>query len=382
MAVLMMQLERDKYAQGIGWLHDLLRNTTFTTERVCVIANKMANDVARIKRKGNKMALAIMRDLVFNGSSNHYSSSLIRQQKFLERLIASPEGVVETLTSLRDLMTSPDVLSLHMAADIDSLPDLKTPWMTQMFRHWVPSPAAESIPDGLGCLAPDHQLLRDDANASGMAIALGSVESSFLIQTVRSISDPEHPDLAAILVALQYLGQLEGPFWRQLRAQGLVYGYNLNLKVSEGLLYLSLYRASHPVMAYKEARIILENHASNADMWEDSLLQSARSSLIFELVEREKTVGDVVAQSVRSYLNKTSVDYHKRLIDSVAVVTMDQMQQACRVHLMPLLDSSKSCCSVICHPSKLDEIVTGVNALGQSVQRFTSIDESPLSQLI
>ena len=381
-AVLMMQLERDKYAQGIGWLHDLLRNTAFTTERVCVIANKMANDVARIKRKGNKMALAIMRDLVFNQSSNHYSSSLIRQQKFLERIIASPERVVDTLTSLRDLITSPEVLSLHVAANIDSMPDLKTPWMTQMFHHWAPIPAVEPIPDGLGCLAPDHQLLRNDANTAGMAIALGSVESSFLIQTVRSINDPEHPDLAAILVALQYLGQLEGPFWRQLRAQGLVYGYNLNLKVSEGLLYLSLYRASHPVMAYKEARIILENHASNADVWEDSLLQSARSSLIFELVEREKTVADVVAQSVRSYLNKTPVDYHKRLINSVAVVTMDQMQRACRLHLTPLLDPSKSCCSVICHPSKLDEIVTGVNALGQSVQRFTSIDESPLSHLI
>ena len=112
------------------------------------------------------------------------------------------------------------------------------------------------------------------------------------------------------------------------------------------------------------------------------MLQSARSSLIFELVEREKTVADVVAQSVRSYLNKTPVDYHKRLINSVAVVTMDQMQRACRLHLTPLLDPSKSCCSVICHPSKLDEIVTGVNALGQSVQRFTSIDESPLSHLI
>jgi len=376
MAVVRMQLEREKYSQGIRWLHDLLRSTQFSTERVCVVANKMANDVARIKRNGNKMALAVMRDLVFDGRSNHYSASLIRQQKFLQQLIASPQGAVEALSQLRDLLTTPQVLTFHVSADVDSIADLKTPWLKHMFSQEI-----KTENDGLQSLLADHQLL-SAPKPSGVAISLGSVESSFLIQTVRSINDPQHPDLAAILVSLQYLGQLEGPFWRQLRAQGLVYGYNLNLKVSEGLLYLSLYRASHPVVAYKEARNILENHAAKADVWEESLLQSARSSLIFELVECEKTVGDMVRQSVRSYLNKTSIDYQKRLIDKVGIVTMEEMQRACRDHLMPLLDSSKSCCSIICHPSKLDEIVSGVNALGQNVQGYSSIEESPLSQLV
>ena len=111
-------------------------------------------------------------------------------------------------------------------------------------------------------LVPDHHFLRlTNTNVTGAVVALGSVESCFLVQVVGSISDPDHPDLAAVLVALQYLDQLEGPFWRQLRAQGLVYSYNLNLKVTEGLLYLTFYRASHPVAAYKEARTILENHA-------------------------------------------------------------------------------------------------------------------------
>ena len=116
------------------------------------------------------------------------------------------------------------------------------------------------------------------------------------------------------------------------------------------------------------------------DVWEPSLLESARSSLIFELVEREKTVGDVVQQSVRSYLNKTPIDYYKRLIDRVAAVTMDQMQAACRIHLMTLLDPSKSCCSVVCHPSKLDDVVAGINAIGQPVKAYSSLDESPLSR--
>lgn len=40
-AVLMLQLERDKYAEGIVWMRDLLRRTVFTAERVRVIAAKV-----------------------------------------------------------------------------------------------------------------------------------------------------------------------------------------------------------------------------------------------------------------------------------------------------------------------------------------------------
>ena len=49
---------------------------------------------------------------------------------------------------------------------------------------------------------------------------------------------------------------LQGPMWRQIRGQGLAYGYNMYPVVSKGLLYITLYRATHPVKAYTEARRI------------------------------------------------------------------------------------------------------------------------------
>lgn len=44
--------------------------------------------------------------------------------------------------------------------------------------------------------------------------------------------------------------------WRQIRGQGLAYGYNMYPVVSKGLLYITLYRATNPVKAYTEARRI------------------------------------------------------------------------------------------------------------------------------
>lgn len=45
--------------------------------------------------------------------------------------------------------------------------------------------------------------------------------------------------------------------WKQIRGQGLSYGYNMYVMPNEGLLYLSLYKATNVVGAYKEARAII-----------------------------------------------------------------------------------------------------------------------------
>lgn len=54
--------------------------------------------------------------------------------------------------------------------------------------------------------------------------------------------------------------------------------------------------------------------------WDSILLESAKSSLIFEIIEREKTIGDVVLQSLLSSFKKTPKDYNKILVD---VLTID-----------------------------------------------------------
>ena len=65
----------------------------------------------------------------------------------------------------------------------------------------------------------------DPAAPAGMVVGVGAVESNFLMQATPSVSSFDHEDIPAILVFVQYLTQLEGPMWRQIRGLGLAYHY-------------------------------------------------------------------------------------------------------------------------------------------------------------
>lgn len=91
----------------------------------------------------------------------------------------------------------------------------------------------------------------------GTVVGLGCIESAFLYHAVPCIDNFSDPDLPVLMLFLQYLTQLEGPLWRQIRGPGFAYGYNLTPRPNEGLLYFTLYRATNVVAAFRETKAII-----------------------------------------------------------------------------------------------------------------------------
>lgn len=158
---------------------------------------------------------------------------------------------------------------------------------------------------------------------------------------------------------MQYLTQLEGPMWRQIRGMGLSYSYNISIQVSEGLLYFILFKSSHVVAAYREAQKIVENHLQGVDPWDEALLESSRSSLIFELIERERSVAGVAVESLLNYFRGVDMNYSKVFLKRVSQVTIGDLKRVGVLHLQPLFDVSKARTVVCCHPGKVAEVVAG-----------------------
>ncbi|XP_035793712.1 uncharacterized protein C05D11.1-like [Anopheles albimanus] len=385
-----MQVVPEKYMKGIELIGELLYNTTFTTERIKVCATKLVNEVAQLKREGNLIAKEIMRAIRYHEDSNVRTCSLLKQSKFLTEILIKMDqsefaaDVIAKLNTTRAIITLPENTSLHLAADWNAMEqlniDLNQPWKqleitTRAFENLLPLKRFTAIPDRMNLISKNQSANKP----CNLIVRLGSVESAFLFRTCRSISDFKDPDLVPLLLSLQYLTQLEGPLWRHIRGQGFAYGYNIAPRPNEGLLYFSLYRASNVAAAFKEAMIITRKHIGDQAEWDDTLLESARSSLIYEIIARENSIEKVVEASILSCFKNVPLNYNQTLALQVREVTKDDLIRVSKRYLEKLFSNNETCMTIVCHPDKASDIETAFGDMGISMKVENSLEESILA---
>lgn len=377
-----LQVEPKKVEQGLKWIQELLYDTVLTEERVKVLATKIVNNVSEVKRKGSTMAYDLMRGLLYGKRSNHHAISALRQSRILSSVLLKLEKedtasvVMKDLENLRSILTLPSNMVIHMSANLDILSSLyQNP--PKLLNNLFP----ENVKPVKGRLraVPDWKLLEERDAKDSCVAGIGSVESAFFVQTVPGITDFNDADLPKILVFFQYISQTEGPLWRTLRGQGLAYHYSLIARPNESKLFLYFYRASNVIAAYKEARNVIEGRLGENVIWDTTLFESAKSSLIFEIVHREKCIGDVVGQSLLSYFKGVGHDYNRKLIKQISDVKEADMEKIGSKYVAPLLDMSLVKTAVVCHTSKVEEIANGLKQLGLHLNSFSTLDQSFLS---
>lgn len=319
-AFLTVQVIPDNYEKAIKWVRNILFNTVFTPERIRICAAKLVNDISQAKRMGENILFSLLKCILYKEDSNVQQSSLVVQQKFLSQILADLESngddkTSATLTSIRDKLTIPANMKVHMAADWSRLQekDIVKPWLDHLPKISKSEAALTVVPDWMFIEAN-----RKVEGKLGAVVGMGSVESSFLLQAIPSIRDFMHKDLPSVMLFLQYLTQLEGSMWKKIRGKGFAYAYSLVPKAHEGLLTMQFYKATNVVGAYRETRQILESTLEEGEL-DQTLFESARSSLIFEIIEREKNVGELPVQAILSTLKEVSHDYNRQLVS----VSMD-----------------------------------------------------------
>jgi len=374
-AVLYMQTQPQKYRTAVDWIRKLLYCTKFTAERIRVTATKMENSIAAVKRSGHSMVSILLNQLVFKENSNIKAASILNQQSFLKDLLkqldAEPDKIVSGLEEVRASLTRPDNIMVHIAADLELLKSQGNPvdpW-SNLFPACLPYPQAR--PDIVADVCLSETNCQDHVLAP-----LGSSESSFLIRCVPAIVKADDPDLAPLLLFLQYLTVCEGPMWREIRGQGLAYGYSMYPNINKGQLYLSLYRATHPVRAYNQAKSIAMSYVAGVGdtEFDRTLLESAKSSLIFELIEKEKTIAEVVSESLISSLKGVDKEFNRKFLQSIDAVTVEDLNRVGVKYIPPLFDGSAARTAIVCPPGKVAEYKDGFASEGLELRVLDSLD--------
>uniref|UniRef100_U5EMA1 Putative zn2+-dependent endopeptidase insulinase superfamily n=1 Tax=Corethrella appendiculata TaxID=1370023 RepID=U5EMA1_9DIPT len=385
-AAIVFQVQPKKYEIGVNWFVELLHNTIFTAERIKVCAAKIINDVAQAKREGYSVVKDLLRGIFYEDDSNVLLSSMLKQFKFLTNVLEQmetangEEKILKDLNYVRDILTEPKNIAIHVAANWEELEklgfDLTAPWTKLVNDGELSNETVNTL-----TVIPDYKLINFEKNSrnSGIVVGMGCIESAFLYQASKAINDFNDPDLPALLLFLQYLTQVEGPMWRQIRGQGLSYSYSMMPRPNEGILYFSLYRSTNIIAAYKEAKLITEAQLTPNAKWDENLLESAKSSLIFEIIAREKTVGDLVIQGLLASFKNVPADYNRKLVKQVSLVTETDLKRVGDKYVRSLFAAAEAKTAIVCHPDKANDVATAFKKLGHNLNVQISLEDNSIS---
>ena len=369
--------EAGRYADAVQLLADCVLRGEATPERVRVQLSKALNAVPRVARDGGSCAAALLRSRISAHGSAAHALAFVKQQRLLKHLLARMDteaaAVCAELEALRAaLLAAPNGVMIHTAGRLADLaaPDATAPWRDALLpglaaaRAKVPdaAPLPGRVASGAAALAPAA------ATGGWAAVAANSaVESGFLSASAPGPLGWHNDALAPLMVAAELLTQLEGPFWKQIRGLGLAYSYSLSAVPEEGLVMFTLFKASHVAKAYATAAAIVREYASapaDSPLFDAAAVETAVSSAIFAVLNREATPADAGSQALLSYLRATGAAYSSRLVAALRAVQPADVAAALKRYVVPLFDPAAVTVAACVNPNKAAELAADFKAAG------------------
>lgn len=373
-----------RYEALVQWIHTLLWRSEFTTERVRVAAAKLAQSLPEQKRDGRVVAWAVLRAMIASDDSTCAANTVLTQAHsvpdIVQRLQDEPDAVLTHLEQVRAALLQPQHVRVSVAGDILSMPAPVAPW-----RAWPlqPAAAAAAAPAPLPWASQVLTPLGRAPAQHGHLCTVAAMESSYAVFTARGLPDFTHKDYAPLVVTLTILNAMESFLWRYIRGAGLAYGASIRNDAEAQHLHFILYRAPNAAQAFIEGRKVIEALADRATLSDGSqalidetMLESAKSSLHFSVADAESTVGAAALESfIDMRLKRAGRHRGRRLLRQASQVSLDDVQRCLRTYIVPLFDPKTSVCAVSSAPSTADTIrqqLTDVGYVMTDVEMPTS----------
>lgn len=166
--------------------------------------------------------------------------------------------------------------------------------------------------------------------------------------------------------------------WKKIRKNS--YGYHIVPKPNEGLIIFGLYRATNLYEAFRDAKNIVEGELEENVEFDQTLLESARSSLIFEIIEREKTVCHLEQQAFLSSFKGVPLDYNKKIVDEIANISTADLRRVGKRFFGSIFNPDTAKIAIICHPDKIENVKTQFEEFGHNLKTCSSIESSILNE--
>lgn len=373
-----IKVERTKYEQGFAWLRDIIWHTELVLERIRVNASKLAQSLPEQRRDGRMLSLALGRSLTHSDQlSSNVNNTILKQSEIVpslvERLASSEQApvVLKELEELRQSLFRPENMIVSVAGDVLGLEKPHAPLQDLVKTFgWragkAEAPAVVNVPLSRQVLTS----LGKTPARKCLVTPLPTIESSYAVFTARGIAGWHEADSAALSVTISVLNAMESYLWRYIRGAGLAYGASIRSDVEAQLIHFTLYRSPDAAKAFQAASDVIGKLVRGEMDMDETVVDSAKSSLCFGVADSEGTVGLAAGEAFSDgVLRGLQKGRGRRLLEDARRVTIDDVRACLRKYIQPLFDPATSVCAVVSSPARFDEIFDALAKLGYEAER-------------
>ncbi|MBW0485783.1 hypothetical protein O181_025498 [Austropuccinia psidii MF-1] len=373
-----MKVEKSKYATAISWFRDLLWGSIFDLDRLRINTTKILQNIPARKRDGNDVSQELYKTMVYSAESAPLLSLSFLNQEVtlplvLERLKSEPEAVIKQMEQLRSHLLKVSSMRISVSGNIRDLEEPKTTWLKN-FQVLQPAPLQKPLM-GHSVLGPEG------IKPSGKAIVMSmtSIESSYACHFARGPQGLDHPDYAALSVAISVLNAMEGYLWKGIRGSGLAYGTSISLQLETGHVSLKIYRSPDSFKAFHESGKIIRDLVDGKLKFDDLILETAKSSLAYIVASRIATGADAAYEAFSNVgLKGVAPDSSKSLLEKIKAVTVVDAIKMIQVYILKIFDPKESSAAITSSINKSNEISNSLKLIGYSIdeRKFDNLAES------
>ncbi|KAK2195791.1 bifunctional Metalloenzyme [Babesia duncani] len=341
-----------RYKEMYKLLMHLLQDIRYHEENVQSRIKSTMKSFKKSKRSAKCLIKQAFNVLRLKEDCVRSACSLAQQQNFFDSLLN--EHVSFLLQALHKKLFTFDKMCLHVTADMSKL---DSNWL----QGWrIPILFNNNI------MLKEHLSFEFGSNekhskSSGVVSYLASTDVCYFVHVVKAPLGYMHKDFCPLNVMSELLCMMEGSLFRAIRGGGFAYNFGIVYYPSRGELHLTIYQATAVIDAIKATMDIVRD----IDGISEQDFISARSSMIFKILQNQETQADYCEASFMCSIRGTPIDFDQTMLDQVRQMTMKDLIRVWKQHLMQLLTFENQEKTLVCITPKgqYENVMEGLKEL-------------------
>jgi Zn-dependent M16 (insulinase) family peptidase len=345
--------EESKIKDAIELIKNLFFNSETPLDRINVTIEKKITNIKASKKNGNAIKKYLLNEMIWNKNSSVGLTNALEYIKYLEKKEKNNK-ILDEYENLKSNLFSQNNMFLEIIGNKENY-DNYISNMNILFEKFKEKKNPSILNKTLNLISPLEERVKNN-----ICVPMASLETSFLTQITDGPNDFNDIDKIYLYILIEYLCTMEGIFWKEIRGEGLSYGYNINFNIETGILSFSLTKSTDVFKAYKKSLNIIKRFENDFKIEEDRL-EAAKSSVIFMIIEQEDNKRSSAYKSFINRIRNLPEKSRDININNIKKTTVKDLKLVFEKYILKLFNKDKSNIVLTTSKNGYEEIIKNFN---------------------